>query len=180
MALRAPNPARYERGAFMLTILGLLAIYLDPIVGTVDIVPDAVGYCLISIHLLLYLRKCPGGIRTVCLSAVGLILSCLSYFPVASPGLALLLYILLPVAELSVVFSLLAVLVKRLPDEIRSGWLIRAKLVQLCQALLFLFSIFSVLFSAILVFQVITVIMQVACGIYIILTMYTLMHVEAT
>ena len=43
MALRAPNPARYERGAFMLTILGLLAIYLDPIVGTVDIVPDAVG-----------------------------------------------------------------------------------------------------------------------------------------
>ncbi len=107
-------------------------------------------------------------------------MSCLSYFPAASPGLALLLYILLPVAELSVVFSLLAVLMKQLPDEIRSGWLIRAKLVQLCQALLFLFSIFSVLFSAILVFQVVTVLLQVACGIYILLTMYTLMHVEAT
>ena len=51
----------------MLTILGLLAIYLDPIVGTVDIVPDAVGYGLISISLLVYNRKCSGGIRTVCL-----------------------------------------------------------------------------------------------------------------
>lgn len=164
----------------MLTILGLLAIYLDPFVGTVDIVPDAVGYCLISISLLVYNRKCPGGIRTVCLSAVGLFLSCLSYFPVDSPGLALLLYILLPVAELLVVFSLLAVLVKQLPDEIRSGWLIRAKLVQLCQALLFLFSIFSVLFSVILVFQIGTVLLQAACGIYILLTLYALMHVEAS
>ncbi|MBC8543809.1 hypothetical protein [Bianquea renquensis] len=164
----------------MLTILGLLAIYLDPIVGTVDIVPDAVGYGLISISLLVYNRKCSGGIRTVCLSAVGLFLSCLSYFPASSPGIALLLYILLPVAELLVVFSLLAVLMKQLPDEIRSGWLIRAKLVQLCQALLFLFSIFSVLFSAILVFQIGTILLQVACSIYILLTMYALMHVEAT
>ena len=164
----------------MLTILGLLAIYLDPIVGTVDIVPDAVGSGLISISLLVYNRKCSGGIRTVCLSAVGLFLSCLSYFPASSPGIALLLYILLPVAELLVVFSMLAVLMKQLPDEIRSGWLIRAKLVQLCHALLFLFSIFSVLFSAILVFQIGTVLLQVACSIYILLTMYALMHVEAT
>lgn len=145
-----------------------------------DIVPDAVGYGLISISLLVYNRKCSGGIRTVCLSAVGLFLSCLSYFPASSPGIALLLYILLPVAELLVVFSLLAVLMKQLPDEIRSGWLIRAKLVQLCQALLFLFSIFSVLFSAILVFQIGTILLQVACSIYILLTMYALMHVEAT